>query len=333
METNFEEIRKEGRQDWNQTSTGVGHQYRPGYYFPDSQYRSLMNEPLPANLAKPDEVIECRRYDTTSGKAFDRKYPGTTYSNPIHYKSPGHWKLNYVKDHVEKLGNGGWRRPLTMGNQKTETQDKFCAEPGMRDKYFFEEVYYPQNFVLQDHHKDGPSKVGVGSTTNDKLKGRPFKVGDCGVLPLLDPYLSTSHQVHRPFKSAELKKYPKKDVATYWECEEYPKTLGFGLKQNPLPKDNVPRDRLPMRDTLIFPTKTKIPRQPKALVPVPHSGLKTIYKDQYSRPSDVRMKNNFYCPVDTPYTLPDPGSNSVMTAPKMYKTEYNNVGSGKPIVV
>ena len=28
-----------------------------------------------------------------------------------------------------------------------------------------------------------------------------------------------------------------------------------------------------------------------------------------------------------------PGSKSVMTAPKMYKSEYTNVGSGNPVIV
>ncbi|ESO97527.1 hypothetical protein LOTGIDRAFT_104414 [Lottia gigantea] len=331
METRFKEVKNEARQDWHQTSTGVGHHYRPGYYFPDSQFRSVMNEPLPRNLAAPDEIIDNQRYDTTTGKAHDNKHPGTTYNNLVHLKPPGHWKVNYVKDLAEKLGQGGWRRPLTMGNQKTETQDNFRAQPGIKDHYRFEEVYHPQGFLLQDYHNEGPSKVS--STTNPKLQGKPFYVRDGGVLPLLDPYLSTTHKHHRSFKPSELKKYPKKDIATYWDCEEYPKSMGFGMKENPLPKNSVPRDRLPMRDTMVFPTATKIPRQPKALVPVPHSGLKSVYKDNYTRPSDVRMKHNHYCPVDTPYTLPDPGTNSIMTAPKMYTTEYKNVGSGKPIVV
>ena len=36
--TDFKEIKYEPRQDWNQTSSGVGHQYRPGYYFPSSHF-------------------------------------------------------------------------------------------------------------------------------------------------------------------------------------------------------------------------------------------------------------------------------------------------------
>lgn len=59
-----------------------------------------------------------------------------------------------------------------------------------------------------------------------------------------------------------------------------------------------------MRDTTFFRSKTKVPRQPKAMVPVPHSGLKSEFADQYKRPSDARVKEAMFCPVDTPYTLP-----------------------------
>jgi hypothetical protein len=71
----------------------------------------------------------------------------------------------------------------------------------------------------------------IPSTENEKLKGRPFYVRDQGLLTELDPYLSTTHKDHRSFKKDELKKYPKKDIATYWDCEEYPKAWGFGVKQ------------------------------------------------------------------------------------------------------
>lgn len=45
------------------------------------------------------------------------------------------------------------------------------------------------------------------------------------------------------------------------------------------------------------------------------------------------MKEAEYCPIDTPYVLPAPGSKSAFAAPQMYKTEYQNVGSRKPITV
>lgn len=71
----------------------------------------------------------------------------------------------------------------------------------------------------------------------------------------------------------ELLDYPKKDATTYWECEEYPKAWGHGSKLNPLPKDSIPREPFPMRDATWFSSRTKIPRMPKAMVPVPHKGM------------------------------------------------------------
>lgn len=35
----FQETKNEPRQDWQQTSTGVGHHHRPGYYFPNSDFK------------------------------------------------------------------------------------------------------------------------------------------------------------------------------------------------------------------------------------------------------------------------------------------------------
>ena len=70
----------------------------------------------------------------------------------------------------------------------------------------------------------------VPTTENKKLKGKPFYVRDKGVLDLMDPYLTTTNQYHRSFKPKDLAGYPKKDIATYWECEDYPKAWGHGLK-------------------------------------------------------------------------------------------------------
>merc|ERR1712226_1613934 len=61
---------------------------------------------------------------------------------------------------------------------------------------------------------------------------------------------------HRVWDDDELKAYPKKDNATYWVCEEYPKAWGHGPHDNPLPKKAVPRERPPMRD----PTPSTTPR-------------------------------------------------------------------------
>ena len=68
----------------------------------------------------------------------------------------------------------------------------------------------------------------------------------------------------------ELGRYPAKDYATYWECEEYPKAWGHGSKENPLPPNSVPREKGPMRDRIWFKEPTTIPRLPKSLEPVPN---------------------------------------------------------------
>ncbi len=69
----------------------------------------------------------------------------------------------------------------------------------------------------------------VPTTENDKLKGKVYYPRDKGPLCELDPYLTTTNKYHRSFKPKELGAYPKKDVPTYWECEEYPKSWGHGL--------------------------------------------------------------------------------------------------------
>ena len=47
-----------------------------------------------------------------------------------------------------------------MGNQCSEMKAQYNnRKPEVKDGYKFEEVYHPQNFLLQDHHKEGPSKV------------------------------------------------------------------------------------------------------------------------------------------------------------------------------
>lgn len=69
----------------------------------------------------------------------------------------------------------------------------------------------------------------------------------------------------------ELNQYPKKEYATYWECEDYPKSRGHGSKTNPLPPDSVPREKGVMRDQMIFKTATLSPRTQKPACVVPNT--------------------------------------------------------------
>jgi hypothetical protein len=62
-------------------------------------------------------------------------------------------------------------------------------------------------------------------------------------------------------------------------------------------------------------------------------GLRSLSAETYQRPSDVKMKEIYYTPVDPPYLLPAPSTKSAMATPNMYTTEYQNVGSKKPITV
>ncbi|CAG5118486.1 unnamed protein product [Candidula unifasciata] len=296
--------------NWHLTSTGVGHHYRPGYFFPDSEFKTLLRDPLPPKLAAEDEVTKDKPFLTTKEYFHDRKFPGLLYSNSLHKKAPGHWNVDYIKDLAEKLGQRGGRRPLTMGNQQSEMKDQYQAKPPeVREKYNFEDVYSPLNFTLQEHFK-----AEAPSIQNPKIRQRPFLLKNKGVLNRLDPYLSVTHRDYPLFSPSELSAYAKKDV---------PANMGQGLQCK----------SLPMRDEVVFHDATTIPRLPKANVPVPHGGLKTLYTDSYQAPSHVNMKENYYCPVDTPFRLPDPGSKSVYTAPKMYNTEYQNIGSRKPVTV
>ncbi|XP_078588069.1 stabilizer of axonemal microtubules 3-like [Branchiostoma floridae x Branchiostoma japonicum] len=325
------------RQDLHLTSTGKGHEFRGSYYFPDSTFRTTVLDPLPPPLSKQDEVHPydslINNYETTTGKVHDYKYMGGVLSNPLHKKAPGHWKVHYVKDLHEKLQVREALRPaLTMGNQKTEVQDNFNAKRGLSLDSAFNAG--PQNPTLRDHHVDGPTKAVIASTKNDALSGQPFYARDQGVLRLNDMYITTTHKDHRPFSRHEMEGYPRKDIPTYWQCEDYPKAWGHGLKHNPLPKDasRISRET-PMRDITWFPTATRIPRLPKKLSPVPHSGLKTLYSQSYIEPSDVKSKDIFSCPVDTPWVIPDPGPLEAFAVPSMYNTEYMTYASGKPISV
>ena len=68
------------------------------------------------------------------------------------------------------------------------------------------------------------------NTKNEKLRGRTFFPKDKAVMDLMDPYLTTNNKTHRRFTHQELDSFPRKDIATYWDCEEYPKAWGFGSK-------------------------------------------------------------------------------------------------------
>jgi len=324
------------RHDLALTSTGTGHHYSKGYIFPPSNFRRTINDELPPPFIVQDKVTPndqvINHYDTTTGSIHNFKHIGGVLSHPNYKKAPGSWRVHYGKDGREKLKlTESARTPLSMGYQSSEMRAKYLGRPCQTRSANFRAG--PQPFILSQHHKKGPSHKVIASTQNKAMSGRPFFVRDKGTLNLNDVYLSTAQKAYRSFKREELLDYPQKDASTYWDCEDYPKAWGHGNKLNPLPKDSVPRERLPLRDPTWFPASTKIPRMPKPMVPVPHKGLETLVKDSFKRPSDVKVKEIFSCPIDTPYVLSKAGAKEIMTIPKMYASEYMTYGSGRPVTV
>ena len=57
------------------------------------------------------------------------------------------------------------------------------------------------------------------------------------------------------------------------------------------------------------------------------------YTHHYTKQDHMRQKENYHCAVDTPSILPDPGSKSVYTAPKMYRTENEHIGGSQCVAV
>ena len=54
-----------------------------------------------------------------------------------------------------------WRPELTMKNQSSEMRDKYRGDTGTKDVDFEDTTKIgPQGFLLENHHKEGPSKVG-----------------------------------------------------------------------------------------------------------------------------------------------------------------------------
>ncbi|XP_075695956.1 stabilizer of axonemal microtubules 3 isoform X2 [Rhinoderma darwinii] len=186
------------------------------------------------------------------------------------------------------------------------------------------------------YNKDLWDKAIVATTENKIVCGEPFYIRDKGVLSLNDIYASTTARDFRAFTAKELEGYPKKDILTYWQAEDYPKAWGHGLKENPLTKESQPTLRRPppMRDSLQFPIATKLPRIPPRAISVPHTGLKTLAQESYQWPLDPKRSQDVYFPLECPWTKPRQGPlPEIMSVPKMYETEYETYGSERPVAV
>ncbi|KAM9299408.1 stabilizer of axonemal microtubules 3 [Gastrophryne carolinensis] len=325
----------ERRQDWHLTSTGIGHDYRGQLPFPPPHIKSTISEPLPPALQQSSEVTSfdelLNTYETTTGSTHNRKYPGGLFSQPSHPFAPPHWKVHYNKDLWDKLKLRSWR---TQEKPQSEMKSEFQGRPARSTYSTFHSG--PQPFLLENHLNQGPSQSIVATTENKDMSGAPYYIRDNGVLNLNDMYASTTMRDFHAFTEKELQGYPKKDILTYWQAEDYPKVWGHGLKENPLSKETQPilRRPPPMRDTMQFPTATKLPRLPPRARSVPHRGLKTLAQESYQWPLSAKRSHDVYFPMECPWTMPRTGPlPEIMSVPKMYQTESETYGSKALVLV
>ncbi|CAH2318863.1 PREDICTED: uncharacterized protein LOC108802166 [Pelobates cultripes] len=316
------------RPDWNLTSTGVGHDYRPHQHFPPC--KSTVSDPLPPILQQPaedttfDELTKYT-YETSTGNTYTRKYPGGILAHPTYLKAPALWKVHHNKDFKDKLKS---RRPgLDHRNQSSEMKAEYQGLPA---KPFNSGV---QPFALEGHLNKGPSQAMVATTENKALSGEPFYIKDKGVLTLNDLYNTTTARDFRVFTDKELEGYAKKDALTYWQAEDYPKVWGHGLKENPLPKQTRPilRQKPPMQDTIQFPTALKQQQVPPNKKELPHRAFKSLAQESFQWPLDVKRTIDVHCPIECPWTTTREGPlPAIMSVPKMYKTLNETYGSRRP---
>jgi len=320
----------QGRNDLHLTSTGRGHEHRDRLVFPPMDFKRSVLNPLPIPLTKVDNVVDF--YITTTGKAHDYKPHNTSLETDIHKKAPNVPGVKYVEDTIQKLQVKPQRSPLTMGHQSSEMKSQFMGKMGIPVKTTFSNDVQPP--MYSHHHTQGPLKSLVASTENPDMAGQRYNVQDRGVFNYHgDMYLTTTQKDHRTFTKGEKSKYPRKEYGTYWECEGYPKAWGHGSKHNSLPVDSIPREKGPMRDHTWFKTATSIARIPKPLHPVPHHGMRSEVNANFKDIDEGKRRELFHCPVETPWNLKGPGADEIFSVPKMYKTEYQNIASGKPVVV
>jgi len=321
---------EEGRNDLHLTSTGRGHEHRGKLVFPPVDFKRSVQNPLPTPLGKDDNI--CDFYITTTGSAHNYKPTNMSLETDIYKKAPGHWGVKYVEDNIKKLQVKPQRQALTMGNQSSEMKAQFQGKEGIPMSTAFSSGLQPP--MYNHHHSKGPLKSLVPSTQNPEMAGLKYNIHDRGVFNYHgDMYLTTTQKDHRFFNRVEKNKYPRKEYGTYWECEGYPKAWGHGSKHNPLPLDSIPREKGPMRDHTWFKSATTIPRIPKQLQPVPNTGMRSEVSANFKNITEQKRKELFHCPVPTPWNLKGAGPEEIFSIPRMYKTEYQSISSGRPVIV
>uniref|UniRef100_A0A3Q0KSH5 Core 1 udp-galactose:n-acetylgalactosamine-alpha-r beta 1,3-galactosyltransferase, putative n=2 Tax=Schistosoma mansoni TaxID=6183 RepID=A0A3Q0KSH5_SCHMA len=304
------------------TSYGVGHHWRKGFYFPDSNTMAKLSKRHTWSLEPESAVRFDDQYQTSNRLMYDRKIPKDFLKFPQNPLPPHHWDVHYINDFRSRFLSGGYRRPLSPSHQTTETKESYGGVDGPS------ELWRPLSmrpFEIEDHHTDGPSKNIIPSTKNASLSGRVLHPKDKETLRYLDPYLTTYMKDHRVWKPEELKETSEKNMPTYLNVTGYPTSNVFGSESKPIPIEGIGKQKQPMIDTLKF----NCPTDSTRIQPISHHVAHTFestYQSEYKQPNSLLRKADKLCPTDTPFTLPDPGTVLVHATPNMYKTEYSVIG-------
>lgn len=316
------------------TSTGTAHHHRPGYYFPSSNYRSVLRDPIPVSLNGKNEVLPNTHYATTTNTMHDNKYPNQDLYNEAlslkQTKALPCYKVNYINDLVEKL-NSKPRRPLTMAFQQSEYKEGYEFDESEM-AYELDRPLHRENYLFEDERQGQLTKNAFdGNVAPAMPPKQPIDPSQIGVFNLLDPYLTTYNKEHHKFRKEQVKGIGKKDAITIYDTEETPKAWGFGTKQNPIPIDEPSRANLPMRDELWFKTETKQRNVHCPPKPVRHGGFTTEARDNFQIPNDVKGKETKVCPIPQPFYTPSAATKSVFATPMMYESEYKQIGKGRMV--
>ncbi|KAL5503079.1 hypothetical protein EMCRGX_G009977 [Ephydatia muelleri] len=281
------------RNDLYLTTAGVGYVTKTTSEFPSQNFKMTLTNPLPERLAPPPNGLVVEDiYQSTTSVAHDYKPQCTAVGQPTFRKAPANCRVQYTLDTLEKLAAKPWRRPLTMAYQLSEMKAKYKGQVDLTSNL----TPHPkqlQTATLADHFANGPTKTLVPSTENPKGHGRSFIPQEQAVLFRNEPYMTSNNWYHRTFSKQELSGYPRRDAATYWQCEDYPKAWGHGTARNPLSKSMGDET---MRDRRLFKTATAVFRQPRTMHPT-HKGLQSLYAESYPRPTDAQLGEVFDCPV------------------------------------
>lgn len=106
---------------------------------------------------EPESAVKCDdQYQTSNRLAYDRKVPKDYLKCPQNPLPPHHWDVHYINDFRSRFLRGGYRRPLSPSHQTTETKESYGSVDGLSGLW---RPLSMRPFEIEDHHKDGPSKV------------------------------------------------------------------------------------------------------------------------------------------------------------------------------